>query len=111
MKVVIFTENNARVLHVDDVTPFKDNPNAVINPDLKAVAGLPPHFWKFQDGKIVSMGRPEKVLRIAHIDAFGSKNDHNVKLPVKTYHLTLTITALTLIPLILGGVIGYLIRG
>ena len=46
-KVVVFTQNNARILiNPDRIDRFEDKPNAFINPDLTFVAGVEPHFWK-----------------------------------------------------------------
>jgi hypothetical protein len=61
--VVVFTENNARILMVEDVEPYKDWENAIIDPDLSKVRKIPPHEWKISDGKIVPMSQIERVSR------------------------------------------------
>lgn len=46
-KVVVFTQNNARILvNPPDLTKFDGKPNTFINPDLSLVTGVEPHFWK-----------------------------------------------------------------
>jgi hypothetical protein len=42
---------------------------AVVNPDLTEVKGIPPHFWKRKDRRIVEMTRPQKLARLAAIEA------------------------------------------
>ncbi len=75
-KVVVFTENNARILiNPEHIELYADMPNAVIDPDLSGVVKVPPHLWKLQDGKIVKMGLRESINRIKHIDANGANND------------------------------------
>lgn len=46
-KVVVFTENNARILiNPQDLKAFENKTSAFINPDLAFVKGLEPHYWK-----------------------------------------------------------------
>jgi hypothetical protein len=74
-RVIVFTANNARILtNPENVEAFRDMPNAFVDPDLSEVVGLPPHFWKVVDGKIVSMTRPEKVARLRDIGLKGADN-------------------------------------
>lgn len=50
-KVVIFTQNNARILiNPPDITKFEKKKNAFINPDLTFVTGIEPHFWRLLPG-------------------------------------------------------------
>lgn len=58
-QVVIFTEDNAIIKIVDDVSYYKGMPNVVINPELRNVAGIPPHQWKLVLGKIVKKTEDE----------------------------------------------------
>lgn len=54
--VVVFIKNNARILHNPvNLESLKKDPKALINPDLTAVKGLPPHFWANLEGKIVPL--------------------------------------------------------
>lgn len=60
-KLVQFTSNNARILVNASASEY---PDALVNPDLSAVKGVPPHHWK-QDkqGRIVPMNPFEKAIR------------------------------------------------
>ena len=74
--VVIFTENNARVLiNPENVEVYHNLPNAVVNPDLSAVYKVPPHLWELKDGKVVKKGLRDSINRIKHIDKHGSNNN------------------------------------
>jgi hypothetical protein len=58
VKVVIFSQDktNATILNfpsMKDVEIYKKQPNVVINPELKAVNGLPPHEWKLVGKKTI----------------------------------------------------------
>ena len=77
-KVVVFTENNARILINPSPMP-QAGPRVFINPDLSAVRGVAPHFWKVAHGKIVPMSRPEKALRLQHIASNGAINNPDIK--------------------------------
>lgn len=75
--IVVFTENNARILHSpEDYKSLIKNPNAVLNPSFKAVERLPPHFWKLQDGKIIPMDSKEQLTREDHINKNGVFNNY-----------------------------------
>lgn len=46
-KVIVFTQNNARILvNPPDLEKFKNKQNVFINPDLTFVSGVEPHFWR-----------------------------------------------------------------
>ena len=62
-RVVVFTEDNARVLYTDTPQLWEHTPQAVIEPDLKEVTGVAPHFWKLVDGKVVPMNDVERASR------------------------------------------------
>jgi len=51
--VVLFGSNGARIITTQDVSHFQGMPNALIDPDLEAVKGIPPHHWQLQDSKVV----------------------------------------------------------
>lgn len=73
--VILFTENNTRILqNPDDLAQYRNNPNAIIDPDLSEVVGTPPHLWKLLDGKVVQMHKYEAAKRINHIETFGVIN-------------------------------------
>ncbi len=73
--VIVFTDNNARIIqNPDDLNQYRNNPNAVIDPDLSEVVGTPPHLWKLLDGKVVRMQKYEEAQRVAHIETHGAVN-------------------------------------
>lgn len=73
--VVIFTENNARILtNPENIEAYKNIPNSVINPDLKSVEGVPPHLWKLVDGKVVQKTEEESHQTLEHIKKYGAIN-------------------------------------
>ena len=73
--IVVFTKTNARVL----VNPpemgimLRDN-SAILNPELKHVKHVPPHFWKMEYGIVAPMNKEERETRIAHIANIGVDN-------------------------------------
>lgn len=75
-RVVIFTENNARILvNPLNVERFKEMPNAVVNPDLQHVKNIPPHFWKLtESGNIVPMSDEEKKAKSIGLTPARMKN-------------------------------------
>lgn len=76
MKVVIFTENNARIVNVDDITPYQAMSNVLINPDITKLTGLAPHFWKKSGNQLLPMTKSEQASRLQHINMVGLKNDY-----------------------------------
>lgn len=63
-KIVLFMKDAARVIVTDDPRPYLGVPNVAIDPDLKGVAGHPPHYWRLDDeGKIVPITNEEKIRR------------------------------------------------
>lgn len=73
--IVIFTENNSRILRVADISHYICKANVVIDPDLSLVEGVPPHLWCLSEGKIVPMMEEMKVNRHEHIKAHGAINE------------------------------------
>jgi len=76
-KVVVFTTNNARIIpnpSPEELLRLSEFLNVAIDPDLSLVGGVPPHFWKLQDGAVLPMNDTEKTLRMRHIDKFGIDN-------------------------------------
>lgn len=61
--MVVFSDSNARVIYGIAKDALVGAKNIVTNPDLSAVKGLPPHYWKLSDGKVVSMSDDEKRAR------------------------------------------------
>lgn len=75
--IVVFTASNARIFRNPPdsaIEKFVDWPNAVIDPDLSLVEGIPPHFWKLKDGVIVPMNDLEKLGRMNYIERYGVDN-------------------------------------
>lgn len=78
--VVVFTKNNARVLrNPENIEQYLAMDNAIIEPDLSEVQGIPPHYWSLVDGKVVKKGFREGLARARHIRKHGAVNhDHTV---------------------------------
>jgi hypothetical protein len=77
-RVVLFTPNNARILKGPDAAPFKGHPDALVNPDMSKVYGIPPHHWKRRGSEIVPMDLAEREERDRVIARFGVKNGPSV---------------------------------
>lgn len=85
-KVVVFTKNNARILYnPGNLDDYKNCMSALIDPDLKSVAGVPPHLWKLLDGKVVIMDTSESKARNTHIAIHGVINTHTPKISLLSY--------------------------
>jgi hypothetical protein len=75
---VVFTFNNARiVVNPPEIERMKWEGAHIVakNPDLSAVQGFSPQYWKFVSGRVVPLTYPERVARSEHIEAFGVVND------------------------------------
>lgn len=60
LKVVLFSDAGARILiNPPNAAQYKNCTNALINPNLELVRGIPPHLWDLQDGKVVPL--PEEM--------------------------------------------------
>lgn len=78
--VVVFTTNNARIIKDHpDMEKILATRDCVIDPDLEAVRGIAPHFWKLVDGKVLPMNEREQKARLAHHEAHGVDNDVSPK--------------------------------
>lgn len=50
--VVLFIDYNARIIvNPKDLEEYRKLPNAVVNPDLSRVKGVPPHLWRLTKSK------------------------------------------------------------
>lgn len=58
--VVLFENNQARYLQSVNTPEYVDNPNALINPDLTNVSGVPIKHWKRDGDSVVEMNQAEK---------------------------------------------------
>lgn len=75
--IVIFTPNNARIVKNPteaELDLFSTWPNALIDPDLSRVDGVPPHFWKLDRGTVVPMTGPQRDYRLEIIKKYGMDN-------------------------------------
>lgn len=70
--VVVFNKYGARIL-VNPGDAYDNVKDSIINPDLTEVKGLPPHYWKLVDGKVVPKTEKEK----ADMDALHKQNPFN----------------------------------
>lgn len=79
--VIVFTSNNARILHVSDTSVYEDKPSCLIDPDIKSlkaltVKGIPPHFWKRGEGsQVIEMCESEKQMVLERHQMNGVDND------------------------------------
>jgi hypothetical protein len=75
--IVVFTENNARILYTDNPSLWEKCANAVVEADISEVQGLPPHFWKRDpfSKKILPMNDAERAYRLAHHGEYGVINE------------------------------------
>lgn len=72
--VLVFTENNARILtNPPDLDAWKGHPRAVVNAERPA--GVPLHFLKLEDGRVLEMTDEEKAARLAHHERHGVINE------------------------------------
>lgn len=85
-KVILFTNNNARLIRTNELSTWEKDPRALINPDLSKVKGIPPHFWKRDGGQIVPMTDQEKVERLANIEKHGIHNNYTLAPVTKKEH-------------------------
>lgn len=83
MIAVVFTKNNARVLSGPAAELVKNNKNVVIDPDLTAVSGIPPHYWKLFDNKVLPMTSLEIAERDLSIKLKGIDNTVVIDEPKK----------------------------
>lgn len=74
-KVVVFTENNARVLtNPDNIEHYRAMDNCLIDPNLDEVRLIPPQYWTVKDGTVVRMSFRELLARARHIRDNGVVN-------------------------------------
>ena len=62
IKVILFEENNARILINPDIASLKGK--YVVNPNLDFVKRIPPHFWKLVENKVFPMSKEEQDERL-----------------------------------------------
>jgi hypothetical protein len=57
--VVVFKDTGARILVNPELKDYEQERSYVVNPDLSAMAGIPPHEWRL-DGDRICAFHPEK---------------------------------------------------
>lgn len=63
MAIVVISENGVASYYPSANTPdFEGNPDALINPDLTLVSGVPTKYWKRVGDSVVEMTQEEKDL-------------------------------------------------
>lgn len=74
--IAIFTKNNVRIkMGVEEGHESLSWPNVVVSPNIDAVLGIPPQYWKQgEDNHILPMDASERVDRDAHIEKNGADN-------------------------------------
>lgn len=84
--VVVFTESNARVfINPPSIDDFAGYP-VVPSPDLKAVAGVPSHYWKLEGAnKILPMSATERLNRDNYIKLHGMRDNKIKPMPRLVY--------------------------
>lgn len=74
--VVMFTDNNARVLRNPiNLEYLKTLDNVLVNPNLSKVTGIPPHLWAKEGDSIRAMSEEESIERHKHHEVHGVLND------------------------------------
>lgn len=65
--LVVFTADGARVLkNPPDEHVLMQQPNVLVNPDLKHLYGIPPHEWAIDNGKVVQKtGAEERLTKVS----------------------------------------------
>lgn len=80
--IVVFTNNNARIIVGGGMGVVGSSDRVVSNPDLSAVRGIPPHLWKLEDGRVIPMNADERKKRLA-----SRKEAENYTHPILVKHL------------------------
>lgn len=70
-RIVTFDEYGAWIDKIpeSDIPLFinREHENIFVNPDLKHLNGVPTMFWKIENGNIVEMSRPEKLIMLDRV--------------------------------------------
>lgn len=71
-RLLVFTKVGATIIKDPlIIEKLKGHPNTVLNPDLKNVAGISPHFWMLEKGVVLPIPPEERKQRIAEIGKHG----------------------------------------
>lgn len=87
MRVVVFSEHNARILKNPKPEDYKDSASFIENPVLSHLTsrGIPPHHWKLENGKVVEMDAVEKNIRNKYHEEWHKKLLSNAYNPQHMY--------------------------
>lgn len=73
--VVVFTKNNARVLkNPPNAEKYYNMENAIVNPDLSKVKGIPTHLWEKNGNGIIPIYGLKREARLHDIEKNGIDN-------------------------------------
>lgn len=72
-KVILFSNHDKpRILiNPSNIEELKSNPNAIVDPDLSKVKGVPSEYWLLVDGEIIAMALDQRKI----VDAVIRSND------------------------------------
>lgn len=91
--VVVFSNGVASYYPSANTPDFENNPNALINPDLSLVDGVPIQYWKRNGDLVVEMNQAEK-------DALTEAELNTRKTLADNYSVSLKIALTALIKVI-----------
>jgi hypothetical protein len=63
--VIIFEDGVAQYLESVNTPDYEGNPNAIVEPDLSLVEGVPMKFWKQDGDEVLEMTQAEKDAVLA----------------------------------------------
>lgn len=76
-RVIVFSELGARILiNPSNIEDYKNAANALINPDLSKVKGLPPHLWELNSKEVVPMHVSKRAEREALVSSSAARFSH-----------------------------------
>lgn len=102
-RAVVFHQTGARIFHGVDPNKYRHVRGCVVNPEYPK--GVPPHYWKLVEGKIVEMSAMEKKERDATLLSLGLHDTPPV-VPISEHsYLTREFVVLAAIAATFGGAI------
>lgn len=99
---MVQTKNNCRIIKTLDPKDIQKWLVAVLDPDLSAVAKLPPHHWKIVGGKVIPKTRAQRFTTDRAIRKNGGQPDNTMRIRAEVKHRTLWYILATAI--ILGSI-------
>jgi hypothetical protein len=83
--VVLFSSNYARALvNPQGFSFYRKRKNAVCNPNLDKLIGIPAQYWKKENGKVVEMSMVDKLSRDLDIKFNGLDLNFDFQIKRKT---------------------------